>query len=42
LRHREAIEAHTREKRYLLEFGVLQVWQSTTANGGFWPIVLKN
>ena len=27
VRHRESIEAHTRAKRYLLEFGVLQVWQ---------------
>ena len=27
VRHRESIEAHTREKRYVLEFGVLQVWQ---------------
>ena len=27
VRHRESIEAHSRGKRYLLEFGVLQVWQ---------------
>jgi ketosteroid isomerase-like protein len=27
VRHREAIEAHTREKPYSLEFGVLQIWQ---------------
>ena len=35
VRHRESIEAHTREKRYVLEFGVLQVWQKQDANGGF-------
>jgi len=27
VRHRESIEAHSRGKRYLLEFGVLRVWQ---------------
>ena len=27
VRHQEAIEAYVREKRYLLEFGALQVWQ---------------
>ena len=27
VRHRESIEAYSRGKRYLLEFGVLQVWQ---------------
>ena len=27
VRHHESVEAHTREKHYSVEFGVLQVWQ---------------
>jgi ketosteroid isomerase-like protein len=38
LRHREAIEAHTSEKRYLLEFGVLQVWQK---QDGQWRLLAR-
>ena len=38
VRHREAIEAHTREKRYSLEFGVLQVWQK---QHGQWRLLAR-
>ena len=38
VRHREAIEAHVREKRYLLEFGVLQVWQK---QDGQWRLLAR-
>ena len=38
LRHREAIEAHTGEKRYLSEFGALQVWQK---QDGQWRLLAR-